>query len=233
MIKKNFQVNNINIKKENFFLFYGVNEGAKQEKINQLLNNIKKENIFNYDEKQILENEESFFEEIFSYSLFEDEKYINILRASDKILKIIRIILDNTLKTKTNSYVSKTANKKNTIFFYNKAQKQRISLFKKKNIKLIKSNLIKNKNFDLKLILRKLYNLGCRNLLVEGGNDLTDSFLKNRLFNEFYLFKSNKNLSKITSHKDFDCFKQLYLNYKTRLNIKTKLGKDSIILYKK
>lgn len=98
MIKKNFQVNNINIKKENFFLFYGVNEGAKQEKVNQLLNNIKKENIFNYDEKQILENEESFFEEIFSYSLFEDEKYINILRASDKILKIIRIILDKETK---------------------------------------------------------------------------------------------------------------------------------------
>jgi diaminohydroxyphosphoribosylaminopyrimidine deaminase/5-amino-6-(5-phosphoribosylamino)uracil reductase len=144
-----------------------------------------------------------------------------------------RIILDNNLEIKTNSYIFKTAVKNNTIIFYKNADKSKISILKKKGIQLVKSNLTKDKYFDLKLILKKLYNLGCRNLLVEGGNDLSSSFLKNRLFNEFYLFKSSKNLSKLATYKDFNCFKDLSQNYKSKLKINTKLGKDSITLYNK
>ena len=44
--------------------------------------------------------------------------------------------------------------------------------------------------------MKKLYNFGCRNLLIEGGNDLTNSLIKNKIFNKFYLFKSSKNLEK-------------------------------------
>ena len=144
-----------------------------------------------------------------------------------------RIILDNYLKTKTTSYIFKTANKSNTIFFYKKANKTKILTFKKKGIKLIKSNLIKDEYFDLKSILKKLYNLGCRNLLVEGGNNLSKSLLKNRLFNEFYIFKSQNNLSKIVTYKDFNGFKYLSQNYKSRSKINTRLGKDLITLYKR
>ena len=54
----------------------------------------------------------------------------------------------------------------------------------------IKSNINKYKKFDIKIIMKKLYSLGCRNILVEGGNDLTEYFLKKKLFNCFYLFKS-------------------------------------------
>ena len=43
-----------------------------------------------------------------------------------------RIILDNCLKTKTTSYIYRTANKNNTIIFYNNASKTKISIFKKK-----------------------------------------------------------------------------------------------------
>jgi len=144
-----------------------------------------------------------------------------------------RIILDNNLEMKTSSYIFRTATKDNTIIFYKNADKVKISIFKKKGIQLIKSNLIKDKYFDLKLILKKLYNLGCRNLLIEGGNDLSNSFLKNKLFNQFYLFKSSKNLSKLVTYKDFNCFKNLSQNYKTKSKINTKLSKDSITLYKR
>ena len=105
--------------------------------------------------------------------------------------------------------------------------------FKKKGIKLIKSNLLKNGNFDFKLILKKIYNHGCRNLLVEGGNDLTQSFIKKRLFNHFYLFKSRKNLSKLVAYKDFNCFKDLSHKYKSKNKINTNFGKDLITLYNK
>jgi len=144
-----------------------------------------------------------------------------------------RIVLDNYLKTKTNSYIFRTANRHNTVIFYKQADKSRITIFKKKGIKLIKSNLVNNGYFDFKLILKKLYILGCRNLLIEGGNDLSNNILKNRLFNEFYFFRSQKNLSKLVIHKKFNCFKYLSQNYKKRSNKNTKLGKDSITLYKK
>jgi len=144
-----------------------------------------------------------------------------------------RIILDNNLKMNTDSYIFKTANKNNTVVFYNKANMTKLSIFKRRGILLIKSNLLKNKKFDIKLILKKLYNLGCRNLLVEGGNDLSKSFIKKKLFNQFYLFKSKKNLSKLVAYKDFNCFKDLTQKYKFRNKINTKLGKDLITLYNK
>ena len=144
-----------------------------------------------------------------------------------------RIILDNYLKTKTSSYIFKTSNKNNTIIFYNNANKKRISIFKKKGVTLIKSNLIKNKFFDFKSILKKLYISGCRNLLVEGGNDLSNNILKNKLFNQFYMLKSQKNLSKLVNYKDFNGFKYLSQNYRNRTKINTNISKDLITLYKK
>jgi len=144
-----------------------------------------------------------------------------------------RIILDNNLEMETNSYIYKTVNKNNTIIFYNQATTSKILLFKKKGIQLIKSSLVNNKYFDFKLILKKLYKLDCRNLLVEGGNDLSQNILKNKLFNEFYLFKSSKKLSMLVAHKHFNSFNYLSQNYKSKLKINTKLGKDLITLYKK
>jgi len=144
-----------------------------------------------------------------------------------------RIILDNNLDMNTNSYIFKTAKKNNTVIFYNKADLIKISLFKKKGIKLIKSNLLKNGNFDIKLILKKIYTFGSRNLLVEGGNNLSRSIIKNKLFNQFYLFKSSKILSKLVDYKDFNCFKDLTHHYKNKKKVNTGLGMDSITLYKK
>jgi len=144
-----------------------------------------------------------------------------------------RIILDNNLEMDFNSYIFRTANKNNTILFYNKADKTKILIFKKRGIQLIKSSLLKNGNFDIMLILKKLYGLGCRNLLVEGGNDLSKSIIKKKLFNQFYLFKSQKSLSKLVAYKDFNCFKVLSQKYKNKNKINKQLGKDLITLYKK
>ena len=144
-----------------------------------------------------------------------------------------RIILDNNLATNIGSYIFRTSNKKNTIIFYNKANKKKVLSFKKKGIQLIKTNLLKNKNFDIESIFRKIYILGCRNLLVEGGNDLSKSIIKKKLFNQFYLFKSPKSLSKLVAYKGFNCFKDLSQKYKSKNKINTQLGKDSITLYKK
>ena len=79
--------------------------------------------------------------------------------------------------------------------------------FKKKGIILIKSKVDNNRLFDLRIILKKLYTLGTRNLLVEGGDVITKNLIKNRLIDKFYLFKSSKNMKTSRKHKFFTSFK--------------------------
>ncbi|MBD1157007.1 bifunctional diaminohydroxyphosphoribosylaminopyrimidine deaminase/5-amino-6-(5-phosphoribosylamino)uracil reductase RibD [Pelagibacterales bacterium SAG-MED20] len=165
-------------------------------------------------------------------TLNKDNPKLNCRLNGLKKFSTKRIILDNYLNTKTSSYIFNSANKKNTIIFYNKANKQRVILFKKKGIQLIRSNLTKKKYFDLKLVLKKLYKFGVRNILVEGGNDLTGSFLKKKLFNQFYLFKSRKILNKSVPFKDFNHLNYLIDNYRIKSKINKKLSKDTITFYK-
>ena len=85
----------------------------------------------------------------------------------------------------------------------------------------------------LKVILKRLYKLGCRNILVEGGNELTKDFLNKKIFNLFYLFQSPKKLSKLTEFKEFNGFNIIKRNYKNKVKINSNLEKDTITLYKK
>ena len=90
MILKSFEINKINLKKNKIILFYGKNEGLKNDSLNSILKNSK--HISNFDEKELLENSISFLESTLSKSLFENEKIIIIKRATDKILKILEEI---------------------------------------------------------------------------------------------------------------------------------------------
>ena len=66
MIIKSFNLNELKINKSNFLLFYGVNEGHKNDVINNVCLNTFKGEIIKYDESQILENKESFLESCFN-----------------------------------------------------------------------------------------------------------------------------------------------------------------------
>ena len=92
---KYFNLDNNILKKNNLFLFYGDNEGLKNQIIKKLFLNKK---IFNYDERELLENEVTFIEDIFSKSLFETEKIFLIKRATDKILRLIDQIRGKNLE---------------------------------------------------------------------------------------------------------------------------------------
>ena len=99
MILKSFEINKVNQNINHLILFYGKNEGLKNEAIDIL--NKDKLNILSYEEKEIFENENNFIENILSKSLFENQKFIVIKRATDKILKIVEILqqknLDDTI----------------------------------------------------------------------------------------------------------------------------------------
>ena len=144
-----------------------------------------------------------------------------------------RIVLDKHLETKLNSYIIKSANKNNTIIFHNSSNKRKISILKKKGIALIKSKLDNKKLFYLKVILKKLYTLGTRNILIEGGDKITKNLIKNRLIDKFYLFKSPKKLSINKKHQIFTSFRLLNNRYKKISKISSKLVKDNITIYKR
>ena len=77
MIIKSFNLNELKINKSNFLLFYGVNEGHKNDVINNVYLNTFKGEIIKYDESQILENKESFLESCFNESLFSEKNNYN------------------------------------------------------------------------------------------------------------------------------------------------------------
>ena len=97
MIIKSYEINKI-ISNYNFYLFYGKNQGLKNESIKTILKRNKGE-VFSYEEKQIQDEKEIFFENILSGSLFEDNKIIIINRASDKIYTIIQELIEREIKS--------------------------------------------------------------------------------------------------------------------------------------
>ena len=96
MIVKPYELNKIKGDLK-FFLFYGKNEGLKNQHIQQLLEKNDNNNIVKYDEKEILENEDIFFESILSNSLFENEKSIVINRTSDKIYETVINLIERNI----------------------------------------------------------------------------------------------------------------------------------------
>ena len=97
MILKSYEINKIDLNKNKIILLYGKNDGFKNEATKLI---IKKRNnsLHNFDEKDILENVNSFVESIRSKSLFEDERIILIKRSTDKSLKIIQEIENKNLE---------------------------------------------------------------------------------------------------------------------------------------
>ena len=89
MIKKSFEIDKINLNKYSLYLFYGENEGHKNEIIKKKFEKKYENKIYRYDEKEILEKKNEFFNSILSKSFFENEKLIIISRTSDKIIEII------------------------------------------------------------------------------------------------------------------------------------------------
>ncbi len=121
MIIKTFELNKI---KDNtiFHLLYGKNEGLKSECINEIIKKDKGK-IFKYDERQIKDEIETFYENVLSGSLFDNNKVIIINRATDKIYEIILNLVDrniSNIKIILNADLLETRSKLRSLFEKNK-----------------------------------------------------------------------------------------------------------------
>ena len=86
MIVKFFDLKHNTLNQNKLILFYGDNEGLKNDEILKITKNHK---INILEEKDILDNNKIFFNNLYSGSLFENEKFFVIKRSTDKIVKII------------------------------------------------------------------------------------------------------------------------------------------------
>ena len=94
MILKSFELNKIKLNNYKFYLFYGDNDGLKEETIKNLFEKNYQDKIYRYEEKEILDNISNFFNTVLTKSFFDNEKLIIINRTTDKIKGIIEELIE-------------------------------------------------------------------------------------------------------------------------------------------
>ena len=94
MIIKSFELNKIKLNNYKFYLFYGDNEGLKEEFIKNLFKKDYVDKLHRYEEKEILDNINDFFNSILTKSFFDNEKLIIINRTTDKIKEIVEELIE-------------------------------------------------------------------------------------------------------------------------------------------
>ena len=97
MIIKNFEIDKFNNSNSNLHLIYGVNEGIKQDLINNIYLKNYEGDILKYDEHEVLNNIDEFISNLLTKSLFGNKKIIIISRATDKLYTLINDLLDREI----------------------------------------------------------------------------------------------------------------------------------------
>jgi len=153
MIIKYYEIDKIIYDNFQLILFYGKNNGLKTEQISKIANKIKAKEILKYSEKEIIDNEEFFYNAVLTDSLFDENKFIIINNASDKIYKVINELI---LKKKSNTILILNADildKKSRLRSLFEKDKKLISVafYEDNNLTLSKivNDFIKNKKISI------------------------------------------------------------------------------------
>ena len=115
MILKSFELNKLKLENYNFYLFYGDNEGLKEDTIKNFFLKKYQNKIYRYEEKEILDNIDDFYNNVFTKSFFDNEKLIVINRVSDKIREIVEELIEKKIEDIQFILNSKNLEKKSTL----------------------------------------------------------------------------------------------------------------------
>ena len=115
MIIKSFELNKLELNNYKFYLFYGDNEGSKEEAIKKVFEQNYLDKIYRYEEKEILDNIDNFFNSILTKSFFDNEKLVIINRATDKIRETIEDLIEKNPEDIKIILNSKNLEKKSTL----------------------------------------------------------------------------------------------------------------------
>ena len=250
MIFKSFEFKKINIKKQNFYLFYGENNGLKKELIDDNFKKTFKDKTYNYEENIILQNQKGFFDEILTKSFFEDEKLIIVKGVTNKILNIIEELIEKKINDSYIILIADKLDKKSKLRNLFEKDKKLIcvpfysdnyqslfyladNFFKKKNIPVsqeILNTLINRANGDrqnLKNEIEKIENFSIKKkkIILEDILKLTN-MVDNKNFSElvdYCLAKNEKKILNIINENHFS-------NEDTIIIIRTFLAKAKRLL---
>ena len=165
MIIKNFELDKINIKNFNLFLFYGDNQGFKDEIVEKICQqkDLKKTLYF---EKEVLSNTENFLNSISTKSFFENEKIIVIKNATDKLKEIVNDIYELQNPDITVILISDLLDKKSKLRNFFEKTKNIICIpfypDEHKDLNMIANNFFKKK--DIKISQQTI------NLIIDRAN---------------------------------------------------------------
>ncbi len=235
MIIKQHELRKLDTDKFNIYLFYGKNDGLKNEIINQLFLKNFDGDLKRYDENYFINNYEILLSEMLNKSLFESSKVVIISRVTDKILKFIDEVLKHKIsdikillksgilekRSKLRGFFEKDK-KLVTIPFYEDNEISLNSLIleftKKNNINLSRESInllirrASGERENLKNELKKLmyYSISNKKIelsTVEKLSNLAENFSVNLLADN-YLCKNNSNIARILNENIFsdeDC----------------------------
>ena len=186
MIIKSFELEKIDLKNRRFFLLYRENQGLRKEIIEKKNKKKYSDNIYNYEENIILNNEGEFFNNILSKSFFESEKLIIINRATDKIKNIIEEIIEKKIIELTIVLNANILEKKSKLrsFFEKNKETVCVPFYAENNQSLIRlandffrKNKISISQQGTNLIIER-----CRGDRLNLNNELQkiESFIKNK-----------------------------------------------------
>ena len=206
MIIKSYEVqkNESNLSKYNFFLLYGENFGLKKDikdiikiAIKQKDDNLEMLSVY---ETEIFDNEENFYNSIYSGSLFSNKKIITIFDATDKIMKKIDSVYDAYTENVFLVIISGILEKKSKLRNFFETSKKTICipcyLDSQKDLKIIAQSEFRKNNISL--------SSEAINLLIEKSNSDRGN-LKNEIekIKTYLLNKKNIGLGAIKSLINF------------------------------
>ena len=115
MILKSFELGKLKLENYNFYLFYGDNEGLKEETIINFFEKKYQDKIYRYEEREILDNVSDFYNSVLTKSFFDNDKLIVINRVSDKIRGVIEELIEKRPEDIQFILNSKNLEKKSTL----------------------------------------------------------------------------------------------------------------------
>ena len=182
MIVKSYEVqkNSLNFLKYNFFLLYGENQGLKKDIRKFIKKVVEQKNsdveILSLYEDEILNNEENFYNFVYTGSLFSNKKIITIHEASDKLIKKISDIYEKYPENVFLIIFSEVLEKKSKLRKFFETSKKTICipcyLDSEKDLRIIAQSEFKKNNI---LVSQEIINL-----LIEKSNSDRNN-LKNEI----------------------------------------------------
>jgi len=230
MIVKLIEIKKKVKKINNFFLLYGGNEGLIEETIKKIFSNDTSKKTYKYNENEILENANDFESLILNKSFFDESKLIIVNGSTDKILPLIKNVLEKKpedidiilkskaleKKSKLRTYFEKD-NYVNIVAFYEDNRQtlltQTENYFKNQKIKISHEslNLLIERSRGNRIILNNEiekiinYSASKKNLRLEDLikiTNLAEDYDTGEIVNQ-YLLKNKKKIANLINENSF------------------------------